>query len=52
MGKTESALAQFALSYPAEQIPPEVMHLAKRCLMNHLGVALFATLDPAIEYCA
>ena len=25
------------------------MHLAKRCLMNHIGVALFATLDPAID---
>jgi 2-methylcitrate dehydratase PrpD len=49
MGQTETALAKFVLDFPTEDIPADVMHLAKRCLMNHIGVALFATLDPAID---
>ena len=49
MGKTETTLAQFALNYPTQDIPADVMHLAKRCVMNSCGVALFATLDPAIN---
>ncbi|MGH7887228.1 MAG: MmgE/PrpD family protein [Candidatus Binatia bacterium] len=49
MGKTETTLAQFALDFPTENIPADVMHLAKRCVMNSCGVALYATLDPAIE---
>lgn len=49
MGKTETTLAQFALNYPTQDIPADVMHLAKRCVMNSCGVALYATLDPAIE---
>ena len=44
MGKTESTLAEFALHYPTEKIPADVMHLAKRCVMNSCGVALVATL--------
>src|SRR5262245_39828391 len=49
MGKTESTLAQFALDFSTNDIPTDVIHLAKRCVMNSCGVALFATLDPAIE---
>lgn len=49
MGKTETTLAQFALNYPTQDIPADVMHLAKRCVMNSCGVALFATLDPTIH---
>jgi 2-methylcitrate dehydratase PrpD len=49
MGKTETTLAQFALNFPTQEIPADVMHLAKRCVMNSCGVALFATLDPAID---
>jgi 2-methylcitrate dehydratase PrpD len=49
MGQTETALAKFVLDFPTEDVPADVMHLAKRCLMNHIGVALFATLDPAID---
>jgi 2-methylcitrate dehydratase PrpD len=49
MGKTESTLADFALNFPTENIPPDVMHLAKRCAMNSWGVALYATLDPASD---
>jgi 2-methylcitrate dehydratase PrpD len=47
MGKTESTLADFALNFPTEEIPSDVMHLAKRCAMNSWGVGLYATLDPA-----
>jgi 2-methylcitrate dehydratase PrpD len=49
MGKTESTLADFTLNFPTEDIPPDVMHLAKRCAMNSWGVALYATLDPASD---
>jgi len=49
MGKTETALAQFVLDFPTESVPADILHLAKRCLMNYTGVALYASLDPAIE---
>ena len=49
MGQTETALAKFVLNFPTEEIPADVMHLAKRCLMNYSGVTLLATLDPAID---
>ncbi|HWP58513.1 MAG TPA: MmgE/PrpD family protein [Candidatus Acidoferrales bacterium] len=49
MGKTETAFADFAINFPTERIPPDIMHLAKRCLMNYAGVALYASLDPAID---
>jgi 2-methylcitrate dehydratase PrpD len=49
MVKTETTLAQFVVDFPTQDIPSDVMHLAKRCLMNYSGVALFATLDPAID---
>ena len=49
MGQTETALAKFTLDFPTEDVPVDVMHLAKRCLMNYSGVALLANLDPAID---
>ncbi len=49
MGKTETTLAEFALNYPTREIPSDVMHLAKRCVMNSCGVALYGTLDPASD---
>jgi 2-methylcitrate dehydratase PrpD len=49
MGATETALAKFVLEFPTDNIPADVMHLAKRCVMNSCGVALYATLDPAVE---
>jgi 2-methylcitrate dehydratase PrpD len=49
MGHTETTLAKFVLEYPTQDIPSDVMHLAKRCVMNSCGVALYATLDPAVE---
>jgi len=49
MGKTETTLAQFVVDFPTQDIPSDVMHLAKRCLMNYSGVAVLANLDPAID---
>ncbi len=49
MGKTETTLANFVLNFPTQDIPSDVMHLAKRCVMNSCGVALYGTLDPAID---
>ena len=49
MGATETTLAKFVLEFPTQDIPADVMHLAKRCVMNSCGVALYATLDPAVE---
>src|SRR4029077_18988375 len=49
MGQTETTLAKFVVDFPTDDIPYDVMHLAKRCLMNYAGVSLYATLDPAID---
>jgi 2-methylcitrate dehydratase PrpD len=49
MGATETTLAKFVLDYPTQDIPSDVMHLAKRCMLNSCGVALYATLDPAVD---
>ena len=49
MGQTETTLAKFVVDFPTDDIPADVMHLAKRCLMNYTGVALYASLDPAID---
>ena len=48
MGDTERKLADLVVNFKTEDIPDDVMHLAKRCLMNYAGVALYATLDPSI----
>src|SRR5581483_7620831 len=49
VGATENELARFVRSFPTEKIPPEVMHLAKRCLMNYCGVALYGSRDPSVD---
>ena len=49
MGQTETRLAKFVMDFPTDDIPSDVMHLAKRCLINYAGVSLYATLDPAID---
>ena len=48
MGATETKLAGLVIDFPTEDIPKDVMHLAKRCLMNYSGVALYGSLDPSI----
>ncbi|HZT06416.1 MAG TPA: MmgE/PrpD family protein [Chloroflexota bacterium] len=49
MGATESQFASFVRTFPTEKIPAEIMHLAKRCLMNYAGVALFGSRDPSVN---
>jgi 2-methylcitrate dehydratase PrpD len=49
MGATETQLAKFVREYPAGQIPEDITHLAKRCVMNYCGVALYGSLDPSVE---
>ena len=49
MGKTETTLAKFVLDFPTQDIPSDVMHLAKRCLMNLPASRCSPTLDPAIN---
>lgn len=49
MGQTETEVAKFVVDFPTDDIPSDVMHLAKRCLMNYAGVALYASIDPAID---
>jgi 2-methylcitrate dehydratase PrpD len=49
MGATETQLANFVATYPTDSVPPEVMHLATRCIMNYCGVALYGSLDPSLD---
>ena len=48
MGTTEQTLAEFIADFPSERIPPEIIDIGKRLLLNDLGVALYASKDPAI----
>ncbi len=48
MGETE-VLAQFVAETEFSSIPDSVVHQAKRCLMDWLGVALAAAHDPSAD---
>ena len=48
MGATEE-LARFVVETPPGAIPGPVLHEGKRCLINFLGVALYAARDPSLE---
>jgi len=47
MGATETALAKLTAEYPVEAIPSDVLHHAVRCVINFLGVAIYASKDPS-----
>ena len=47
MGATEK-LARFVIDYPADEIPSSILHLAKRCFINFLAVALNASQDASV----
>src|SRR2546423_11359926 len=49
MGAIETGLAKFVKEYPSAEIPEEITHLAKRCVMNYCGVALYGSKNPAID---
>lgn len=48
MGTTEE-LARFLVETPVEQIPEAVLHEGKRCFINYLAVALYASRDPSLD---
>ena len=48
MGATET-LARFILDTPAEAIPAPILHEGKRCVINYLAVALYASADPSMQ---
>ena len=41
-------LAKFIAATPPEEIPDDVLHHGKRCMINMLAVALHATQNPAL----
>ena len=48
MGVTRE-LAQFAVETTYGDLPPEVVHAAKRCIVNAVAVALHAASDPSLD---
>ncbi len=42
-------LARYAARVGYEDLPPAVIHAAKRCLLDHLGVALGAARHPSVD---
>ena len=48
MGATED-LAKFVINLTPEQIPEVTLHEGKRCIINFLSVALFASRDPSLD---
>src|ERR671919_3002636 len=48
MGTTVE-LAKFIAGLDASEIPPAVLHQAKRCLMDWLGVTLAGSTDPSTD---
>jgi 2-methylcitrate dehydratase PrpD len=48
LGVTEK-LARFVVEFPGEQIPDSILHQEKRCFINFLAVALYASRDPSVD---
>ena len=48
MGATET-LARYGATATAEDIPEEILHEGKRCFINFLAVALYASRDPSLD---
>ena len=49
MGTTEKTLSDFISGFPAENVPPDILHIGKRLLLNDIAVGLYAAKDPAIR---
>lgn len=47
MGATET-LARFILNTPTDSIPAPILHEGKRCIINYVAVALYASADPSM----
>jgi 2-methylcitrate dehydratase PrpD len=48
VGPTEE-ISRFIVDTPTEQIPDEILHYGKRCLVNYFSVALWASRDPSFD---
>ena len=48
MGATET-LARYGATATAADIPEDILHEGKRCFINFLAVALYASRDPSLE---
>ena len=48
MGATET-LARYSATATAAQIPENILHEGKRCFINFLAVALYASRDPSLD---
>ena len=48
MGATET-LARYSATATAAQIPQDLLHEGKRCFINFLAVALYASRDPSLD---
>ena len=48
MGPTEE-ISRFIVETPTAQIPDEILHYGKRCLVNYFSVALCASRDPSFD---
>jgi 2-methylcitrate dehydratase PrpD len=48
MGTTE-VIARYVVETTTDQIPDSMMHEGKRCLINLLAVALYASRDPSLD---
>jgi 2-methylcitrate dehydratase PrpD len=48
MGATHD-LAQFVVGTGAADLPPDVVHATRRCIINVVGVALHAAADPSLD---
>lgn len=42
-------LAEFAAEFPVERIPPDVIHMSERCLLDYLGISLAAWDEPTVR---
>ncbi len=48
MGVTED-LARYVVETPSDRIPESIIHEGKRCLINFVAVALYASRDPSLD---
>ena len=48
MGATET-IARFALGMGSRMVPDPILHEGKRCIINYLAVALYASADPSMQ---
>ena len=48
MGATET-IARFVLGMGSTMVPEPILHEGKRCIINYLAVALYASADPSMK---